>query len=129
MAYSYVYSYRCLVSNRVEEDRFIATSSFTPEELFLEQFRFLIEKVYPSSIAGGSVEYESNDECFPQSISELRGNSAINFEKMEFKLIESSETDQQPFGSFEDYEVDMETFKRLIQPQKISRGFGHSKKR
>ena len=125
MSYDYVYSYRCLVSGVVVEDGLVSTDPFTPEELFLEQFRFLVEKVYPSSVAGGSVEYEGDDECFPQSISELRGDSAINFEKMEFKLIDSYETSGNPFKS---HEVDIETFKKLIQPKKISRGFGRSKK-
>ena len=97
MNYKYSYSYKDLVTGELVEQEASSSEKLSLDELFLETFIFLTEKIYPSSY-GGCVDYEGRDECHPLAVSELRYESATNFEKMEFKLISGQENLKKPRG-------------------------------
>ena len=90
MNYKYSYSYKDLMTGKVAEQEVNSSYKISLDELFLETFILLVEKIYPAPY-GGSVDYEGKNEFYPLSISELRDESAINFKKMEFTLISGEE--------------------------------------
>ena len=88
--YKYSYSYKDLVTEQIVDQVVDSPDKLSLDELFLDTFVFLTNKIYPAPY-GGSVDYEGGNEFYPLSISNLRDKSAINFKKMEFTLISGEE--------------------------------------
>lgn len=82
MKYKYCYSYKDLLNGEVVKITLDSNEHMTRDSLFLFAF---IE--YTENILGECLSWEGQSDSFPKSISELRGDSATNFHKMEFQLI------------------------------------------
>ena len=80
MRYQYVYQYKDLKNDSLKKMSAFTDSKITVDELFLDPFIHYAESV------SGAISYEGKDSC-PLKISELRGDSAILFTQMEFKVI------------------------------------------
>ena len=86
MKYKYSYSYKDLLDDEVVEISYESNEKETLDSLFLNHF---IQ--YTEDSLSQFVSWEGKNESFPQSISELRAESATDFQKMEFKLISGQE--------------------------------------
>lgn len=91
--YQYSYQYKDLLDGSLK--KLVCASEFklTLDELFLQPFIRYIERTLSEPVS-----YEGKDECFPLKISELRGDSVIHFQKMEFKLIDGKENLKKSLG-------------------------------
>lgn len=96
MNYNYSYSYKDLATGEIVSQSVNSNEKLTLDDIFLNTFVFLIEKNYPAPF-GGHIEYEGSKD-YVCSISELRGDSAIHFEKMEFKLISGQQNLKRSLG-------------------------------
>ena len=81
MKYRYSFTYKDLESCEVVENAFSFNSEIAPDTLFLNKFIN-----YTETALGDSLSQEGESDSFPKSTSDLRGDSASNFQKMEFEL-------------------------------------------
>ena len=82
MKYMYSCSYKDLLNGEVVEMTLNSNEHMTRESLFLFAF-----KEYTENMLGECLSWQGKSDSMPESISELRGDSATNFEKMEFKVV------------------------------------------
>jgi hypothetical protein len=81
MKYRYSFTYKNLESGEVVENAVSSNKAIAHDALFLKKF---ID--YTETRLGDSLSWEGESDSFPKSTSELRGDSASNFQKMEFEL-------------------------------------------
>ncbi len=81
MKYRYSFTYKDLESGEVVENEVSSNKEIAPDALFLRIFTDYTEKTL-----GDCLSWEGESDSFPKSTSELRSDSASNFQKMEFEL-------------------------------------------
>lgn len=84
MRYQYLFQYRNLKDGSLTTISSLSESKLTIDELFLRKFLDYMDSI------SSDVSYEGKD-YYPHKISELRGDSAILFNKMEFEMISSQD--------------------------------------